>query len=88
MAKSIQERVRAAQAAQDKARKALEDKASAPERRSQAARFAAQVRKDNRVDALIDGREEPRTAAEFRLIDCAEIGEAFDDKLSLYRAEY
>lgn len=70
--KSIQERVRAAQAAQDKARKALEDKAGAPERRSQAARFAAQVRKDNRIDAVIEGRVMPRNAEEFRALDRAE----------------
>lgn len=75
MAKSIQERVRAAQAAQDKARKAAEHKAGESDRRAQGARFAALTRKDNRRDALLEGRAEPRTLAEFQLLERAEFGE-------------
>jgi hypothetical protein len=75
--KSIQDRVRAAQAAQDKARKLAEYQEGAAERRSQAARFAAQTRKDNRVDALIDGRAEPCTLAEAEISD-GELAERDD----------
>lgn len=75
MAKSIQERVRAAQAAQDKARKDAEYKAGEAARRSAAARYGAQVRKDNRIDTVIDGRVEPRTAEEFRILDRVEFGD-------------
>lgn len=66
--KSIHERVRAALAAQEKARKAAEYKAGEPQRRSAAARVAAEVRKENRLDALLSGRAEPRTLDEFRML--------------------
>lgn len=64
MAKSIHERARAAIAAREKARKAAEYKAGEPARRSVAARMSAQVRKDNRIDAIIAGRVIPRNACE------------------------
>lgn len=66
--KSIHERVRAAQAAQEKARKAAEYKAGESQRRSDAARVAADVRKDNRLDALLSGRSEPRTLKEYQTV--------------------
>lgn len=69
MAKSIHERVRMARAAQEKARKAAEYKAGESQRRSDAARYAAEVRKDNRIDAVLTGRADPRTLAEYRMID-------------------
>lgn len=78
MAKSIHERVRAAQAAAEKARKDAEHKAGEPARRSQGARLATQTRRDNRIDALIEWRAEPRTLAEYQLLDRAEFGE-FDE---------
>lgn len=74
MPKSIHERVRAAIAQQDAARKAAEYKAGEHERRSSASRFAAQARKDDRLDAVINGRAEPRTRAEFDALDLAEFG--------------
>lgn len=74
--KSIHERVRAAQAAQDKARKAAEYKAGEAARRSQAARVAADTRKERRIDDLLDGRTEPRTLAEYQMLDRADFGDA------------
>lgn len=79
MPKSIVERVRAAQAAQEKARKAAEYKAGEPQRRSAAARVGTQVRRDNRIDALVDGRAEPRTAEEFRIRDRVDFGDMGDE---------
>lgn len=73
MPKSIHERVRAAQAAQAKARATEAHKAAEPARRSVAARMGAQTRKDNRLDAVIEGRVEPRTADEYRALDRAEF---------------
>ena len=73
MAKSIQERVRAAIAKREKDAKAAEYKAGESERRSSAARFAAQARKDERLDAVISGRAEPRTRAEYDALDRAEF---------------
>jgi len=73
MPKSIHERVRAAQAAADKARKATEYKAGESQRRATAARYAADVRKDKRIDDLLAGRAQPRTAEEFRVLDRAEF---------------
>jgi hypothetical protein len=64
MPKSIQERVRAAIAKQDASRKAAEYKAGEHDRRSQAARFAAAVRRDQRDDDIIRGRAIPRNARE------------------------
>lgn len=69
MPKSIQERVRATQAARERAQKLAEYKAGAAQRRSDAARYAAQVRKDNRIDAVIAGDAEPRTRAEQAILD-------------------
>lgn len=48
--KSIYERVRAAQAKAEKARKAAEYKAREPERRAAAGRFAADVRRERGID--------------------------------------
>lgn len=79
MAKSIQERVRAQIAKQDQARKAAEYKAGEHDRRSSAARFAAQARKDNRLDAVIEGRAEPRTRAELDAWTRVEFGSDFDE---------
>lgn len=73
--KSIRERVRAAQAAQDKARKDAEYKSGESARRSQAARYAAQTRKDNRIVAVLDGHAQPRTAEEFRMLDRVEFSD-------------
>ncbi len=70
MSKSIQERVRAELARQEKARKASE--ANSPESRSIRSRLAAQARKDRRIDDLIYGRVEPRTVAEWRIVSRAE----------------
>lgn len=69
MAKSIQERVRAAQAKATKEREALEHKAGESARRSDAARMAAQTRKDNRIDSLIRGEVSPRNRAEAEIMD-------------------
>jgi len=74
--KSIHERIRAAQAAQDKARKAAEYKAGEGQRRSVAARQAAEVRKDNRLDALLNGRVEPRTLKEYKAMSRIEDDDA------------
>lgn len=68
MAKSIYERVRAEQATREKARKAAEYKTGESQRRSDAARVAADVRKDNRLDALLSGRAEPRTLKEYQTV--------------------
>lgn len=74
MPKSIQQRVLAAQAAQAKTREAAEYKAGEAERRSKAAKLAAAIRKDERIDAVLTGREDPRTLAEFRMLDRLEFG--------------
>ncbi len=73
--KSIQERVRAQLAAQEKAAKAAEYKAGESARRSMGARVAADVRKENRIDAILDGRIEPRTRDEFAIAYHAEFGD-------------
>lgn len=67
--KSIYARVRAAQAEAEKARKAAQYKAGEPARRSDAARTAADVRKENRLDALLTGRAEPRTLKEYQIVE-------------------
>ncbi len=73
--KSIQERVRAQLAAQEKARKAAEYKAGESERRSMGARVAADVRREKRFDAIYHGDTEPRTRAELALLMRMELGE-------------
>jgi hypothetical protein len=73
--KSIHERVRALLAQQEKARSAAEYKAGEHERRLAAGRFAASVRADKRIDALLDGRVEPRSLRELQILDRAEFGE-------------
>lgn len=88
MAKSIHERARAAIAAREKARKAAEYKAGEAQRRSDAAKFAAQVRKDNRIDAVIEGRAEPRTSAEQVMLDRMDFGvDDIDDRSDGQKAE-
>lgn len=62
--KTIQERVRAQLAKAERDRKAAEYKAGESARRSTAARIAADVRKDNRLYAVLEGRAEPKTRAE------------------------
>ncbi len=73
--KSIQERVRATLAAQEKARKIAEYKVDEPARRSMAARVVADVRKEKRFDAIYSGKAEPRTRAERDFADRVEFGE-------------
>lgn len=77
MAKSIHERVRAAIAKREAAAKAAEYKAGEHQRRSSAARFAAQAHKDDRLDAVIDGRAEPRTREELEAFDRLMFGPEF-----------
>lgn len=69
MSRSIYDRVRAAQAAQAKAQKAAEYKAGESVRRSQAAKVAAEVRAERRLDALLSGEVEPRNMREVHLLD-------------------
>lgn len=69
MAKSIQERVRAAQAAAAKARTAAEYKAGESARRSQGAKVAAEVRRETRLGDLLSGRAEPRTLKEYFAVE-------------------
>jgi hypothetical protein len=52
--KTIYERVRAAQAKAEKARKAAEYKAGEPERRAAAGRFAADVRRERGIDRALE----------------------------------
>jgi hypothetical protein len=66
--KSIHERVRAALAKQERERKAAEYKAGESARRSFAGRVAAEVRRENRTDAILNGTAEPRNAREFALL--------------------
>jgi hypothetical protein len=75
MPKSIQQRVRAAIAKREKDAKAAEYKAGESARRSHSARVAAEVRKENRMDAVLSGKADPRTRAEFDALDMAEFGE-------------
>lgn len=75
MTKSIQDRVRAELARQDKARKAAEYKAGESARRSDAARCAADTRKDQRLDDLIAGKVEPRNVRELDIVNRVEFGE-------------
>jgi len=71
---NIYERVRKQQAAAEKARKAAEYKAGESERRSAAGRYAAAVRADQRIDAIVDGRAQPRNFREQLIADRAEFG--------------
>jgi hypothetical protein len=75
--KSIQDRVRAAQAARTKPSKLAEYQEGAAERRSQAARFAAPDPQGQRVDALIDGRAGAVHLAEAEISD-GELAERDD----------
>jgi hypothetical protein len=75
MAKSLAQRVAATLAKQEKERQAAERAATAPARRSAAARQAAAVRRDNRDDALIEGRVEPRNAREQAIVDSYHFGD-------------
>lgn len=74
MAKSIYTRVREAQARADREREAAEYRAGAHERRVRAGRLAAEIRKDQHIDSLIEGTVEPRTATDFAILDRAEYG--------------
>lgn len=65
MPKSIQERVRATLAAQDKARKIAAAKAMAPHNR----RMGQLQARDQRIEDLIDGKVEPRNLKEFQLVE-------------------
>jgi hypothetical protein len=69
MPKSIHERIRAAQMAREKALKALEYKAGEHARRSNAARTSNEIRREKRVQELIDGSREPMTAEDHRILD-------------------
>jgi hypothetical protein len=62
---NIYERVRKAQAAAEKAAKAAEYKAGESARRSQAGRVAASIKRDTRMERVLSGEVEPRTAAEY-----------------------
>lgn len=73
---NIYERVRAQIAKQDKARKAAEYKAGEHERRSRGARIAAEVRRENRDQGIIEGRIEPRNQREDDLQFEALFGDA------------
>ena len=64
-AKSIQERVRATLAAQDKARKVEAAKAMGPHNR----RMGQLIARDQRIEDLIDGKVEPRNLQELKLVD-------------------
>ncbi len=72
---NIYNRVRAAQAKAERASKAKEYKTGEHARRSNAARVAALVRRDNRDDAIIDGTVEPRNARELAIQRRAEFGD-------------
>ena len=61
---NIYERVRKAQAAAERARKAAEYKAGEHHRRSSAAHVAAEIRREARDQAICDGAVEPRNARE------------------------
>lgn len=76
MPKSIHERVRAKIAAQEKARQALVYKAEEHARRSQAARVVAEVRRERRINDLLDGRVEPRNSKEFEILGRLYEGES------------
>jgi hypothetical protein len=54
MAKSIYERVRAAQAKAEKDRKAAEYKAGEPARRAAAGRFAADVKRERGIERALE----------------------------------
>ncbi len=73
--KSIHERVRAELARQDKARKAAEYKAGEAARRSAAGRLAADVKRDIRIDGLVAGTIEPRSQADWDILDRLHFGE-------------
>lgn len=79
MSKSIYERVRTQIAKQDAARKAAEYKRGEHERRSYAAKVAAEVRRERRDDDIVNGRAEPRNAREDELQFRALFGDVEDE---------
>jgi len=69
MSLSMQEKFRRNQAKREKAVKAAEYKAGEHARRSAAARIAAEVRADARLDDVINGKVAPRNEREQRAYD-------------------
>ena len=77
--KSIYQRVRAAQKKQADERLAAEYKAGETLRWARAARMAAEMRRENPLDDVLEGRAEPRTRAELDALTRSELGADFDE---------
>lgn len=77
MAKSIQERVRAAIAKREKDEQRAAYKAGESERRARAARISAEIRRERRDSDIMHGRAEPRNGRE----DDLQFRALFDDEL-------